>query len=173
MNNFENNSRRKQEIKGRPLADLIYHKNWDYNSEGILIKRYEFDDKLILDKEFAIDVTLTLPNGMLLNGQEKYLSFKYSSFGTLTVEYMQNPQTKEKGDWFKLAPQFYFCGYFNESETDFIKYVLVDWPKLVLNSNDGLIVWYDNKNQDGNARASFRYTYFKNIPDDCIIDIKL
>jgi hypothetical protein len=110
---------------------------------------------------------------MLLNGQEKYLSFKYSSFGTLTVEYMQNPQTKEKGDWFKLAPQFYFCGYFNESETDFIKYVLVDWPKLVLNSNDGLIVWYDNKNQDGNARASFRYTYFKNIPDDCIIDIKL
>jgi len=123
--------------------------------------------------EFAIDVTLTLPNGMKLNGQEKFLSFQYASFGTLTVEYMQNPVIDEKGDWFKLAPQFYFCGYFNEDNTDFIKYVIVNWPKLVLHTNAGNAKWHDNKNKDGYARASFRYIYFEDIPTDCIIDKKL
>jgi len=173
MQDFNNNPRKKQEIKGRPIADQVYLKNWCYDADGLFIKRYDKDEKMILDKEFAIDITLTLPNGMKLNGQEKFLSYKYSSFGTLTVEYMQNPTTEEKGDWFKLAPQFYFCGYFNESETEFIKYILVDWPKLVMYSNAGLVKWFNNKNKDGNARASFRYTYFKDLPKDCIIDIML
>lgn len=173
MADFNKNWRKKQELKGRPLADQIYANNWSYEAEGLYIKRYDKEEKLVLDKEFAIDITVTLPNGMKLNGQEKFLSYKYSSFGTLTVEYMQNPNTEEKGDWFKLAPQFYFCGYFNETETDFVKYVLVDWPKLVLYSNEGLVKWYDNKNLDGCARASFKYTYFKDIPKDCVIDIKI
>jgi hypothetical protein len=167
--NFERDPRRKQELRGRKYADEIYVINWG----DILIKRYEQKDNLILDQKFAIDVTITLPNGMILNGQEKFLSFKYASYGTLTVEHMQDHLTDERGDWYKLAPQFYFCAYFNNDYNGFLKYVIVNWPKLVLCTNSGVAKWHDNKNKDGRARASFRYIYFGDIPNECIIDRQL
>jgi len=168
MSNFDNDPRRKQELRGRQIADRIYYRNWG----DIFIKRYDQGDNLVLDQQFAIDITVTMPNGMKLNGQEKFLSYKYASFETLTIEYLQNPQTNEQGDWFKLASQFYLSAYFTEDNSDFIKYVLIDWPMLVLFSNNGEARWYDNHNKDGRARASFRYIYFKDIPKECIIDIK-
>jgi hypothetical protein len=111
-----------------------------------------------------------MPNGMILNGQEKFLSNKYSHYNSLTVEYMQNPMINEIGDWFKLAPQFYICGYFNRDMTNFDKYILVDWPKLVICTNNNIVTWRDNNNKDGRARASFKYVDFNDIPDCCTID---
>jgi len=168
MNNFENDSRRKQELKGRPIADLIYIKNW-----GLIdIKRYERDDNLILDQKFCIDITITMPNGMILNGQEKFLSFKYAKYASLTIEYMQNFKTEERGDWFKLASQFYFCGYLNKNQDEFVKYILTDWTKFVIYTNKNKLRWNLNENKDGKAKASFKYIYFTDVPNSFIIDKK-
>ena len=167
-NNFENDPRRIQEKTGRPIADKIYIKNWGL----IEIKRYEKEDNLLIDMEFAIDLTIRMPNGMILNGQEKFLSFKYAIFNSLTVEYMQNPNNNLLGDWFKLAPQFYMCAYFNENKTDFIKYILIDWPLFVIYSNINELKWVLNSNKDGKSTASFKYINFNNIPKCCIIDKK-
>ena len=153
QNSFDNDPRRKQEIYGRSIADVIYRNIWG----DIDISRNDDAHKAVLDREFAIDVTIKMPNGMVLNGQEKFLSHKYLSYLSLTVEYMQNASTEEQGDWFKLAPQFYTCAYFNETGSDFDKYVIVDWAQMVLGSNTGLINWRYNKNKDGHARASFKY----------------
>mgnify|MGYP001764897631 CR=1 FL=1 len=138
--NFDNNPRRQQELRGRGIADGIYRNKWG----DVDITRSDGWEDAALDIEFAIDVTVTMPNGMVLNGQEKFLSHKYSAYSSLTVEYMQNASTDEQGDWFKLAPQFYTCAYFDESGNDFEKYVIVDWAQVVLNSNKGLINWLTN-----------------------------
>lgn len=161
--NFENNWRRKQELKLRPVADKIYQEVF----EATNIKRCEPEDDHTLDKEFAIDVTLTLQNMMVLTGQEKFLSHNYASFHSVTVEYMNNPQ--DKGDWFKLACQFYMTGYANETNTAFEPWVILNWPQVVICTNAGLITWIDNANKDGHARASFRYTNMFTIPSSCIV----
>ena len=169
MSDFENDIRRKQELKGRPFADNIYYQNFGM----VGIKRYDKIDNLVIDQQFAIDVTIIMDNGMVLNGQEKFLSYNYSKYNSLTVEFMQDPLTDEKGDWFKLAPQFYLCAYFNEAQTDFIKYILIYWPKLVIHTNNNVIDWRLNVNNNGRAKASFKWINFNNIPDDCIIAKKL
>ncbi len=167
-NNFERDPRRIQELKGRPIADKIYMLNW-----GIVdIKRYEKDDNFLIDQHFAIDVTITMSNGMVLNVQEKFLSYVFAKYNSLTVEYMQNPVTFEKGDWFKIAAQIYLCAYFNEAMDDFYSYALINWTKLVVYTNDMIIKWNTNVNNNGRAKASFKYINFNNIPLDCFIDKK-
>lgn len=161
---FETNPRRMQEIRLRPLADKVYRSVF---GDSIDISRYGTD--YTLDKEFAIDVVLVLESGLILNGQEKFLSSNYAKYHSLTVEYQQNQHTGERGDWFKLACQFYFVGYANERETEFIPYVLVNWASIVLATSAGKIDWKLNANKDGKARASFRYCDMFKLQPDCII----
>lgn len=163
---FEKDPRRKQELRMRPVADRIYRSIF---GDGIKITRTEKEDDATLDRTFAIDVTIGLRNGQILLGQEKFLSFIYRKYRSLTVEYYQNPITKEHGDWFKLAPQIYFTGYCTQDETGFSPWVLVDWAKMVYLSNIGKVQWLDNSNKDGRARASFKYTIMDKLPEDCII----
>ena len=167
MANFENNWRRQQEIKMRPYVDKIYNNIFNSN---VGIKRFESIDEFILDKKFAIDVQLTLSNGQILLGQEKFLSNKYARYRTITVEYKQNPITDEDGDWFKLAPQIYFVGYINATNDGFDPWVLMNWTNLVLNSNNNNITWSFNNNKYDGARASFTYTIMDDLPSECIID---
>ena len=161
---FESNPRRMQEIRLRPLADKVYRSVF---GNSIDISRYGTD--YALDKEFAIDVVLVLDNGLILNGQEKFLSSDYAKFHSITVEYEQNQFTGERGDWFKLACQFYFCGYANKDETEFVPYVLANWTSVVLATSANKIEWKNNANRDGKARASFRYCDMYKLPPDCII----
>ena len=161
---FERDPRRRQEIRGRPIADHIYRQVF---GEQVGIERMERAQDTILDVRFAIDVQLTLPTGMILTGQEKFLSHKYASFRTVTVEYWQNPQTQEPGDWFHLAPQFYFAGY--AAQDSFDPWVLLDWPQVVLATHAGTLRWEGNQNKDGRARASFRFCRMDTIPDECVI----
>ena len=105
---FNVDPRKIQELRCRPYADTIYRRAF---GETIEIIR---DSDLVLDKEFAIDVRIKLANGMNLLGQEKFLSKKYASFASVTVEYYQNQFTKERGDWFRLGVQLYFVGYEND-----------------------------------------------------------
>ena len=166
MANFEDNPRRKQEITKRPLADKIYHQVW---GNDIKITRFEKDDNHTLDQEYAVDIEIRFPNGMILTGQEKFLSYKFVDNKSVTVEYMNDPQTGESGDWYKLQSSFYFCGYLTEEETNFEPWVIVDWARVVLASNTNKIGWIDNRNKDGHARASFRFTYMDMLPEDCIL----
>lgn len=172
MDNFEKDPRRIQEIKGRPIADDIYKKTF---GDSITIKR---GNNIILDTEFAIDIEITLPNKQIIIGQEKFLSNEFSDRNSLTVEYMQDPASGEKGDWYKLACQFYMCAYFNDAKTEFIKYIIVNWLQLVLWNNlindedvtNDKYYWRSQPNKDGKARASFKYINFKDIPTSCIIN---
>lgn len=158
---FDLDPRRQQEMRGRPYADAIYKMLFG----DISIAR----DNKVLDKHFAIDVVLRMPNGMPMTGQEKYLSHAYAGYRSLTVEYHQVAATGERGDWFRLPPMFYFVGYFNEAEDGFDPWCLVNWPLLVMASNSELISWRDSANKDGRARASFKYVPFDEIPSSCII----
>lgn len=157
---FERDPRRQQELRLRPFADKIYR---DTFGVGIEIER--FDHEVILERQFAIDVQIRLKSGMILLGQEKFLSTVYAKYNSLTVEYMQN--IDEQGDWFKLACQFYFTGY--EASTGFYPWVIVNWPALVFATHMGLIEWRYNVNKDGRAQASFKWTDIADLPISCVI----
>lgn len=157
---FENDPRRKQEIRLRPYADDIYKFVF-----GPDIDILRFDKDVILDKRFAIDVQIRLRSRQILLGQEKFLSTIYSKFNSLTVEYMQN--TNEQGDWFKLASQFYFVGY--EAPSGFYPWVITDWLAIVLATHKGDIDWQYNDNKDGHAQASFKYININELPLNCVI----
>lgn len=155
-------SRFKQELIGRPIADRIYK---DVFGADIDIIR----DVAVLDRELGVDAVLIVGSRLRLLGQEKFLSYAYSRFRSITVEHYQNWRTKEEGDWFNLACQFYFTGYLTENEDDFDPWVLANWPAIVFATIQGRVAWQDNKNKDGSARASFRYTIMDDLPADCIM----
>jgi hypothetical protein len=163
---FNKDPRRQHELAMRPAIDKIYAATWP----GCVVERTEREDDAILDKKHAIDVRVVQPNGMLLLGQEKALQAQYASFGTVTVEFMQDPNTNERGDWFHLASQFYFCGYATEDKTGFSKWVLLNWPLVVLESNTGAFKWEGPRdNSKSRARANFRHVKMTDIPATCII----
>lgn len=163
---FERDPRRRQEIAGRPIADDLYRQVFGQN---IAIARMEREEDKELDKRFAIDVEITLSTGQILLGQEKFLSYEYARYRSVTVEYEQNQFTKERGDWFRLATQLYFVGYFTADGKRFDPWVLLNWPNIVIATSRGRLRWFDNNNQNGRARASFRWCRMDNIPQECLI----
>jgi len=165
---FERNWRRQQELKGRPLADAIYRDVLGHGTD-IDISRADHEEAVALDIHFAIDVTIRLSSGMILNGQEKFLSWGYAKFRTVTVEYQQDPKSGEPGDWFRLGANVYFVGYLNEECTAFEPWVLLDWVRVVVETQAGHIKWDTNGNKDGRARASFRYCRMDMLPRVCVI----
>ncbi len=163
---FERDPRRQQELRMRPVADSIYRSIF---GEAATILRTERKDEYILDRQFAIDLQITLPSGLILLGQEKCLSYSYAKYRSVTVEYYQNAQTKEPGDWFKIAVQVYFVGYCALDSTGLYPWILLDWPQVVWYTHRGMIKWQDNKNKDGSARASFRWYPMDEFPSTCVI----
>jgi hypothetical protein len=165
MQDFKNDPRKKQELRGRPIADKIYQQ-WLGDVE---IDRHEREQGVsVLDLHFAIDGVITTPNGMILTGQEKFLSAMWAHYGSVTIEYWQNQYTHEPGDWFNLACQFYFCGYLNEAQDDFLFAYIMNLPAMVIATNQGRINWRHNQNNNGRALASFVYTRMADLPGDCI-----
>ena len=165
LNDFDKDPRKQQESRGKPIADAIYKARYP----GCEIRRFDREEEAVLDIKFAIDVQLKLASGHILTCQEKFLSYKYASFNSVTVEYMQDPKTGEEGDWFKLAVQIYFVGYFDKDNQSFLKWIIVDWPAISKATSNNKIEWMDNQNKDGRAKASFRYVNWDKIPPHCII----
>lgn len=159
---FDRNPRRRQELRGRPIANHIYKDVLGVT--GV----YRFDGNA-LDTEFAVDVRLTLPSGLVLCGQEKFLSAEYAKYHSITVEFEQNQHTHEPGDWFKEACQFYFVGYETLDKQQFSPWIIVNWTSVVLATEAELIKWNTRHNADGKARASFRWCDMHSIPEQCII----
>lgn len=167
MSDFDRNPRRQQELRGRPIADAIYKQVF---GDPLQITRAERADAAILDIHFAMDVTLRLPSGLILIGQEKFLSYSCARFATLTVEYYQVPWTREEGDWFRLGVQFYFCGYFTVDGKGFDPWVMVNWPSMIVETHKQNITWWQpTDNQRDGARASFVAIPIKSIPERCIL----
>lgn len=156
-------------MKSRPAADRLYNKVFGDMFGSVEVNRFEHDDDFILDQEYGIDVIFKLPNGQVLTGQEKFLSPEQARFASMTVEYEQNQHTGEKGDWYKLACQIYFCGYINHDHTKFHPWVIVNWPKIVLLTQGDKINWNYQVNKNGRARASFYWTKIAQLPDEAVI----
>jgi hypothetical protein len=162
------NNRRRQELLARPIADAVY-----YGIYPSLVDIERFDDatdeRHLLDREHAIDAKLTFKNGQIMTMQEKFLSAEYARYRSLTVEYEQNQHTHEHGDWFKIASQLYFVGYLTPDAQAFSIWMLVDFARLIHATQEGRVIWQQNANKDGRAKASFCFTRFDNIPMDCVI----
>jgi len=165
---FSNLSTVKLSEKMAPLADNIYRKKWGVIS---IERTKRCDGRVsILDKKFCIDVILTLPNGAILTGQEKFRSYpafkKYS--GEATIEYYQDPDIFERGEFFHLASQFYFYGFSNEKEAGFLKYYCLDVARITLALAFKKIPYRVFQNHK-HSRASFIAFSYKDIPGDCIL----
>lgn len=164
LEDFDRDPRRQQEYRLRPWANAIYQNLWP----GVSTRRKTTETATVLDRVHGIDLDLVLPNGMVLTVQEKFLSAGVAGFESLTVEYMQNPATGERGDWFHLGCQMYFCGYERQDGHGFGLWVLANWPAVVIASAAGQIDWHDQINKDGHARASFRWCKIRQLPPACI-----
>ena len=123
-----------------------------------------------LDMEFAIDVIVELGNGSHLTGQEKALSCSYSKYNTFTMEFYQNRNTKEKGEFFKIASQFYLSGYTNHSLNGFASWSIIDILKLNLWLNSIYnLEQLEVKSIPSSGLASFIAIPYPDIPEDCYI----
>ena len=119
------------------------------------------------DKQLGIDVFLRFASGMRATLQEKFLTTG-DRFTTVTVEYYQDWRTQEPGDWFALRCDYYFVGYHQRGIHRFDKWILLDWPAIQRATAQGHIPWQERNNMNDNARASFRFVAFDDIPDRCV-----
>lgn len=138
-----------------PLAD---------NEENIQCSLEEMSAKY--DCEFGVDVLLRFANGMHVTMQEKFL---YTTFKTVTVEYMNNPETGITGDWFDMRAQWYFVGYDQDKLMQWDRWIILNWSTVQMLTNQNKIYWFDNKNKRDGAQASFKYAYMDKIPNEGII----
>lgn len=169
MGRFEETPEAIQSANMRPACDRVYCQVFGIGIESI--QRYEKgDERFILDKEFAIDVRITLPNGTTVTGQEKTLSNRFYKYRTFTMEFYQNRFTKEHGEFFNIASQFYLTGYSDESGTEFAEWKIIDVFRLMTWLKD-----YDEAclakrtRPAGGSRASFLPIKYKDIPKDFIL----
>jgi hypothetical protein len=166
------------EEKMHPCINEIYKSLFSHLSEIKRSNRETTTDSKILfmDKELAIDTFLYFKDGTILTLQEKSRKHNYLQYNDFTFEYYNDPATKDEGEWFKLAAQLYFYGFVNESETGYVKYYLLNVPKLRLFlKNEIGIKTLEGKYLKINkppAKASFFAIPFNIIPDYCIMHKK-
>lgn len=160
---FKDTREYKQSANMNAHCNEIYYKVFN----AVSVKRTQDTP---LDMEFAIDVIVGLGNGSQLTGQEKALSYDKVKYNTFTMEFYQNRSTKEKGEFFKIASQFYLSGYINHSQNGFAYWSILDMPRLML--------WIDSvynlgqleaKAIPSSGLASFIAIDLNDIPKDCYI----
>lgn len=145
-----------------PACDEIYKSVFG----AIGIKRTQDS---ALDMDLGIDVILTLPSGSILTGQEKALSHQFEHHNTFTMEFYQNRDTKEKGEFFKIASQFYLSGYINEQQNAFTSWHIINLCNLIRWLGEYPTSQYEKVSKPSTGYASFLAIPYKNIPIDCII----
>lgn len=151
-------------LKAEPIQDRLYREVW---GDGINIVR-SHNNETVLDREFHIDLTVELPNGIQLLGQEKALRHKFSSFDTFTLEFYQNENEEEKGEFFRLGAQFYCHGYLNEEQTDFEKVYIIKIFDFLASKKDTTLDWLKAHTRPSSGRASFYYVKYGDIPEEFI-----
>lgn len=160
---FKDTKEYKQSASMNPHCNDIYYEVFNTTK----IKRTQDTP---LDMEFAIDVIVTLANGSILTGQEKALSYEYSKYGTFTMEFYQNRNTKERGEFFKIASQFYLSGYTNSSQNGFASWSVLNMPNLIMWINSVYnLEQLELKSIPSTGLASFIAIEYKDIPEHCYI----
>jgi hypothetical protein len=136
------------------------------------IIRFEREDSNILDRKFHIDVCLELENNTRLLGQEKALRNKFSNFDTFTIEFYQNRFTKEKGEFFHIAAQFYLHGYRDgdgiEDTTKIKKWYFIKLFDFIEWLKDKPLEELEKQTRPSTSNASFFYIKYNDIPTEFI-----
>ena len=159
-----------QSMKMRPACDRVLCGVFGVKPDAI--ERFSREKQLfILDQEFAIDLRVHLPNGTQITGQEKALSYEfYYRHKTFTVEFYQNRNTKEPGEFFKIASQFYLHGYSDESGIDFIDWKIIDVVQMMNWLRHTSVDKLEKRTRpSGGSRASFLPIPYCKIPSAFII----
>jgi hypothetical protein len=157
--------------KRQPFANDLYREifsNLDCPLEpGYEEIRCQKDDiAAAYDRLLGVDVIFRFVNGMSATLQEKFL---FTSFDTITVEYYDDDENNEEGDWFNLRSQYYFVGYDRENDNTLQDWVLLNWSAVQIATNQGRIKWDIRQNHLDGARANFKYTHISKITDRCIV----
>ena len=136
------------------------------------ITRFERGDNKvhILDKKFHIDCVLTLDNDQIITLQEKYLREKFAHFDCFTLEYFNDPATKEIGEWHRLCTDLYFTGY-GSMESGFVSAYLFKVIDVKLAILSGKLKGQLKKTT--HSRANFYAYPFKSFKEDWFIYKKL
>lgn len=151
----------KLSIKAEGVQDDIYRSLWPVSE----IVRFKHEDDKILDIRYHIDVEVRMTNGTCFLGQEKALRHKFSHYNTFTIEFYQNAQTKELGEFFNLGAQFYLHGYWNEEEDKLEKWYLIkifDFLEYLKGNTLDTLEAYTKTT--GSSNASFFCVDYKKIP---------
>lgn len=154
-----------------PLTEAIYHQAFAAinpllpGTSNLDTTQEQFEAGY--DKYFGVDVILNHQSGMTSTLQEKIL---FTTYQTVTVEYMNDPISGEQGDWFSLRVDYYFVGYDRTKTAESIQdWILLDWRKVKELTGAGKIDWKEQYNGKDGARASFKWVHFKDIPEICIV----
>lgn len=135
------------------------------------IKRFKKGDELfLLDQHFHIDVVVTMPNNSTLTGQEKTLSNHFYKFKTFTMEFYQNRFTRERGEFFKIASQFYLHGYSDRTGKEFIEWFIFDILKVIDWLKDCGEDKLAQKTRPSTSKASFLPIAYNKIPPEFILE---
>jgi len=131
----------------QPSIDNIYT-NCFSNIDNIKrnIRTNENSKSMFMDIELGIDTIITFKDGSMITLQEKTLRHTKQHFQQFTFEYYNQPKTKDKGEWFKLASQFYFFGYANKTHTGYLQYWIINVANLRLFLNGKNINKYLRQN---------------------------
>lgn len=168
MGSFEQTLEYQQSLRMRPACNRVLRDVFGITDDQII--RFEKDDgPHVLDQEFAIDLKVLLPCGGQLSGQEKALSHKFYKYRTFTIEFWQNRHTKEPGEWFKIASQFYLSGYSDPSGIEFAEWKIVAMLELLTWLRKCGVTKLDQKcKKSGGSRAAFLPIPYDSIPPKCI-----
>lgn len=166
---FEDTPEYKQSIAMQAACNAVICSVFGVTAEAIT--RFKKASELfILDKHYAIDMQIRLTNGSQLTGQEKTLSNKFYKFRTFTIEFWQNRYTKEPGEFFKIASQFYLHGYSDETGRDFIEWKIIDILQLISwLRRCGTDLLATRTKPAGGSRAAFLPIPYDAIPEEFIL----
>lgn len=162
---FEDTPEVRQSMKMRGACDRVLCEIFDVESSAICRTDGDY-----YDQHLHIDLILSLPGGGQLTVQEHTLTHHYYYNRTLTMEYYQNRETKERGEFFNTKCQLLLHGYSNEDGTEFAEWYLFDLPKLIIWLSWMPEPWREKRLRPAaGSNAAFLWVKYSNIPEEAII----
>lgn len=169
--NFALNDRKIHEMKARPAVEKTLRAA--FTEKGVNIARITWTDEKhedgLLFEKAGIDGAIYLFGGGRLTFQAKALTPWEARWGTITVEYYNDPTTKLEGDWFTCMAQIYICGYTLEDYSSMRPWAVVNYPALKMATVQGRLKWGVRGNTKSSARANFKYIEIDKLPEDVLI----
>jgi hypothetical protein len=168
-NNFYQTPEWRQSMKMRPACNRVLKYVFGVKDDDIIRFENKEGGVHVLDQEFAIDLKVKIKNNMQLSGQEKALTYENYKWKTFTIEFYQNRFTKEPGEWFKIASQFYLSGYSDKSGIRFIEWKIIKMFDFMLWQRQFSINYLESITKPSTrSNANFLPIKYCDIPEKCI-----